>query len=121
MDCNFLGTFLPLVVAILAWGLNERSKKKERELNKKEKIYEELLVSIGKIFTAENPKSKKEELEKLIENWLRSYTCCPPEIIKAIENFFESQKKDDCLKALVQEIRKDLELKEKLMDKVYKF
>ena len=75
---------VPLVVGIVLWGLNERSKLKWEERTRKEKRYQGFLESIhGFYVTSQDEKQKEKFLQELKLAWLY----CPDDVIKAGNTF----------------------------------
>jgi Pyruvate/2-oxoacid:ferredoxin oxidoreductase delta subunit len=84
---EFLQIFLPLILGVVLWFLNERSKRKWEEYQKKEEHYSELLRAIrGFYVETHDQKLKDEFLEQLKQCWLY----CPDEVISSAYAFLNS-------------------------------
>jgi Pyruvate/2-oxoacid:ferredoxin oxidoreductase delta subunit len=104
----------PAFLAIFAWYLNERAKRKWEEYGRKEERYKELLRTLkGFYVTTHDPKLKEEFIHQVNLCWL--YT--PDEVIQKAYAFLDNvcvgtnskdKDKEGAVGALVVAIRKDL-------------
>jgi len=104
----------PALVAIAAWCLNERSKRKWEEYKRKEESYKELLRTLRGFYVKEHDAELKNAfLHQLNLCWL--YT--PDEVIKRAYSFLEKvhtnisstdEEKELAVGKLVESIRNDL-------------
>lgn len=104
----------PALVAIVAWYLNERSKRKLEEYERKEESYKELLRTLrGFYVTGHDPELKSAFLDQVNLCWLYA----PDEVIKRAYDFLSlvhtgvaatDEQKELAVGALVEGIRKDL-------------
>jgi hypothetical protein len=105
----------PMIIAVLGWIFNEKSKARERRKNIKEKIYEELVLAVQGFYS---DNKNREIQDNFLKNMLRSYVHLSPQIISAVSSFAQANTyedhipKVDAFNHLVMEIRKDLSLKE---------
>ena len=104
----------PVFLAILAWYLNERAKRKWEEYGRKEERYKELLRTLkGFYVTTHDSELKKEFIHQVNLCWL--YT--PDEVIQKAYAFLDKvhtganttdKDKENAVGALFVAIRKDL-------------
>jgi len=104
----------PVFLAIIAWYLNERAKRKWEEYGRKEERYKELLRTLkGFYLTTHDQELKKEFIHQVNLCWL--YT--PDEVIQKAYAFLDKVRvganskdkdKESAAGALVVAIRKDL-------------
>jgi len=114
MDLGFWKITVPILIAVLAWYLNERAKRKWEEYGRKEDRYKELLRTLkGFYVTTQDTKLKEEFLHQVNLCWL--YT--PDEVIQKAYAFLDKvrvganstdEEKESAAGALVAAIRKDL-------------
>ncbi len=105
---------VPLAGGIIAWGLNERSKRKWKRYLRKEDRYRGLLKSISGFYASSQDQKKKEKfLQELSLAWLY----CPDNVIKAgnaflvtvdTETVSSDEEKERALAELCLSLRKDL-------------
>jgi len=113
-NLGFWTIVAPLFLAILAWHLNERAKRKWEEYGRKEERYKELLRTLkGFYVTTPDPKLKEEFIHQVNLCW--RYT--PDEVIQKAYTFLDkvhiganakAKDREDAVGALVVAIRKDL-------------
>jgi len=108
-----LEIIIPIIAVIVAWYLNERSKRKFEEYKRKEESYRKLLLSARGFYIATNDNDLKMEfINELNICWLYA----PDEVIKEGNNFLfkliedniNTQEAERSLKKLIEEIRKDI-------------
>jgi hypothetical protein len=105
---------IPAIIAILAWYLNERSKRIQQEYIRKEENYKELLRTLRGFYISKEDNNLKDDfLHQLNLCWLYA----PDKIIKKAYKFLDlintqaSESDDEKEKAVgdfVSEIRRDL-------------
>ena len=77
----------PMIIAVLGWIFNEKSKARERTKNIKEKIYEELVLAVQGFYS----NNKNRELQdNFLKNMLRSYVHFSPQVISAVNKFAQA-------------------------------
>ena len=111
---------VPLVVAIVAWCLNECSKRKWENHKRKEDRYEAFLKSIyGFYATSENTEKKENFLQEFRLSWLY----CPDAVIRTGNAFLDTvatgakssdEKKEKALTKFELALRRDLHGKTEL-------
>ena len=112
---DFLKIIIPVITVILAWLLNERSKRRLEEFKRKEISYRKLLSTI-KGYYEENNDDKL--IEEFIEQVYLSWLYLPDDIINKIYKFidtvhtdgkkFKSEDKTKASNELILSLRKDL-------------
>ena len=116
-DIDFWKIVVPLLGAVLAWYVNERSKRAWQEYEKKEKNYQELIKAL-KGFYASWPDSERKTLKnQFIDQMNLCWLYSPDEVIQAGYKFLATvhtdQKRTDAEKeaalgTFILEIRRDL-------------
>ena len=108
---------VPMVVAVLAWSLNEYSKRQWERHKRKEDRYVSLLVSLKGFYVSAEPADAKEKKEEFIRQVELCWLYCPDAIIRSAYNFLDhvsigaqhsDEEKEQALGALVLELRRDL-------------
>lgn len=92
---DFLKIFLPVLVTVLVWGLNERSKRVNEEYVRKEERYLELVNSIrGFHAHIEAGDTKAQEAKQTFLDQLNlCWLYCPDEVVEKGYAFLETVKK----------------------------
>jgi hypothetical protein len=113
-DIDFWKIIAPIALAIVAWLLNERSKRKWKEYKRKEKRYSALLHTLKGFYVNSHDKALKDEfLYQLNLCWLYA----PDEVIKLAYAFLDKVKvgvkftdteKEEAAGELISAIRHDL-------------
>ncbi len=105
---------VPLLVAIVAWGLNERSKLNWERYKRKEERYMGFLLSIRGFYEGSEDTKLK---EKFIDDLRLAWLYCPDKVVRAGNDFLASvnsgsestdQEKQTTLGKFELELRRDL-------------
>ena len=108
---------VPILVAVLAWSLNEYSKRQWERHKRKEDRYVSLLESLKGFYVSTEPVDAKEKKEEFIKQVELCWLYCPDAVIRSAYNFLDhvrvgahqsDDKKEQALGALVLELRRDL-------------
>ena len=109
-----LGVLAPVVVAIVAWALNERGRRRRDEYVRREARYQELLAGLRGFYVDTLDRAKRLEfLDQVNLCWLY----CPDDVIRVAYRFLDSVHTDKALSGedkeraageLVAAIRRDL-------------
>jgi len=113
-DVDFWKIFIPAISAIIAWHLNEKSKRLHEEFIRKEERYRNLLNALGGFYS--KSENKQELRKKFLKELELAWLYCPDEIIDSINSFLEDLKKDKstedsrrlAIKNIIFSMRKDL-------------
>ena len=116
---EFLKIFIPLIVAVVAWVLNERSKRALEEYQRKESNYKELLLSLKGFYESVEQGERKELKNKFIDQLNLCWLYSPDDVIFAGYNFIQAvhtdagkhptdEQKQNALGNFILAIRKDL-------------
>lgn len=107
-DVDFWKILIPAISAIIAWRLNEKSKRLHEEFIRKEKRYRNLLNALEGF--GSKSENKQELREKFLKELKLAWLYCPDEIIHSIHKFLERTTNDGSLavKKIIFSMRKDL-------------
>ena len=112
-----LKILIPLVAAVIAWFVNEWSKRKWEEYQRKEERYNSLLTSLKGFYVGADPGTATEQKEEFLRQLVLSWMYCPDVVIEAAYKFLElvavgaqasDEEKERAVGAFVLEVRKDL-------------
>lgn len=112
-DVDFWKIFIPAISAIIAWRLNEKSKRLHEEFIRKETRYRNLLDAIEGF--GSKSENKQELRKKFLQELKLAWLYCPDEIINSIHRFLGLKKdkptandSSSAVKDIIFSMRKDL-------------
>ena len=114
---DVLKIMIPIIVAIVVWLLNERSKRQWEEYKRKEDRYFNLVESLKGFYVNTEPTDAKERKEEFLNQLALCWLYCPDAVIHKAYNFLDhvhtgvqksDEEKEQALGAFVLEVRKDL-------------
>ena len=115
---DVLKPYIPLLVAILIWVLNECSKRNLEEHKRKEERYIALLKGLNAFYVDADSETKKNEKNEFIHQLNLAWLYCPDPIIRKFYNFLKcieangprklDEKKELAVAEAIVQMRSDL-------------
>lgn len=108
---------IPVLVAVVGWLLNERSKRRWEQYKRKEDRYVALLENLKGFYVNTDPKTTKESKDKFLSQLNVAWLYCPDTIIRTGYRFLglvsvggstPDEERDLAAGELVSQMRKDL-------------